>query len=1027
MVVSVVSKQSPGDVCRCITTNCHPQQSGVSGKCWHLTKVAEEPREEVETMTKSSKSRITEPVFNAALGDVLQTKHPRWRKNVTVEETNVFRDAAGLRPDILIRQPGGLPVCIESEYVPASTVEKDARDRLGRTLQEDGRRIEQTVALRIPAHLPTSGRHKLHKLIEDALFEFCVYSRFKGKNHRWPEKGWIRGGVDDLAISIELVALSEDEIASGLDVLSNGIADAAKVLRDDSVDKPGILEDIASVLHQRDGEQTSRMAMAIIANAMIFQTAVAGTASSDKSFKIETLSTLSRGSTSVPKIRVMKHWQGIIQKINYWPIFRLAADLLEPIPNGTAQKILDTLALVSSELVNLGATSKHDLSGRMFQRLIVDRKFLATFYTLPSSAVLLAELAIERLDVEWSKEEAVTSMRIADFACGTGALLHASYNSMLSRYRRRGGEDRILHSRMMESVLVGSDIMPAAAHLTASVLSSAHPTVPFRNTSIITLPYGEPPDGSGRELALGALDLIKDEETLPLFGTGEERLRGLETIDEGSVQVPHRGFDMVIMNPPFTRSTGQEAEKVGVPVPSFAGFSNSDEEQRKMSKVLTKITKRDMVGTGQAGLASNFIDVAHIKLKEGGVLALVLPATFPQGKAWEKARKLLDRHYIDIVVVSIIADKATDRAFSADTGMAEVLVIATRKTGDHTGQEVRFVNLARRPESLLDAVTMATTVKSAPHIKFFTPLYIGGGWDAGNIFVGSLSNAGSAGTADEAVVRAAQGLLCGDVFLPRITKPFSLPLVSLSELGERGLYHMDIYGTEISKKSGLPRGPFDIESLTKGGIPSWPALWEHDATRETRLVVKPDHQGIVRPGCDKHASDAWKKAASRLHFNRDFRLNSQPLGACFTADPAIGGTAWPSFFCDDQRWEFPLLLWANTTLGLLAFWWIGTTQHSGRVRLSISKLPELVTIDVRQFSADQLVMAEAIFNDFKEQTFAPANEAWEDETRKSLDRAVLVDLLGLPADIMEPLDLLRRKFCAEPSVHGGKSTALKES
>ena len=69
--------------------------------------------------------------------------------------------------------------------------------------------------------------------------------------------------------------------------------------------------------------------------------------------------------------------------------------------------------------------------------------------------------------------EAVGALRIGDFACGTGALLNAAYEAVLSRYRRRGGNDRDIHPRMMEHALVGADIMPAATHLTASVLSEA--------------------------------------------------------------------------------------------------------------------------------------------------------------------------------------------------------------------------------------------------------------------------------------------------------------------------------------------------------------------------------------------------------------------------------------------------------------------------------------------------------------------------------------------------------------------------
>ena len=80
------------------------------------------------------------------------------------------------------------------------------------------------------------------------------------------------------------------------------------------------------------------------------------------------------------------------------------------------------------------------------------------------------------------------------------------------------------------------------------------------------------------------------------------------------------------------------------------------------------------------------------------------------------------------------------------------------------------------------------------------------------------------------------------------------------------------------------------------------------------------------------------------------------------------------------------------------------------------------TLDVTQLSEDQLKIAESIFEDMREREFLPANEAYRDESRKELDRRVLVDLLGLPESVLEPLDLLRLKWCSEPSVHGGKGT-----
>lgn len=90
--------------------------------------------------------------------------------------------------------------------------------------------------------------------------------------------------------------------------------------------------------------------------------------------------------------------------------------------------------------------------------------------------------------------------------------------------------------------------------------------------------------------------------------------------------------------------------------------------------------------------------------------------------------------------------------------------------------------------------------------------------------------------------------------------------------------------------------------------------------------------------------------------------------------------------------------------------------------MTISKLPELPFLDTRKLTAKQHRLAKRLFNQFKTKTFLPANEAYHDENRHALDESVLVQLLGLPKSILAPLDLLRKKWCYEPSVHGGKST-----
>lgn len=974
-----------------------------------------------EKSAKSSTSagRLTEGIVNAKLGEILGRKNPRWYDRIDTESTSVFEEKASLRPDIVVRPLGSMPVIIETKFrgaaarggKQAEAVEEDAISRLDLIFDNNGNSIEQSIAVRLPDELRSLGQFELDTQLESVMLEYCVFSGTPDNYDRWPRSGWITGSVDDLATCIELVSLSENRIAQGMTILEERVSQASNIFEDDSMIFSDMPRRVAKQLHQKPDMQTTRMAMAILANAMTFHTAIAG------AHGIAGLSDLYYRKDVMSAHNLLMEWHRILSDINYWPIFRIAMDILSPLREATAGKFLDRLAKAAIELSGLGATSQQDLFGRMFQRLITDRKFLATYYTLPSSAAFLAELAIARFDIDWADKKAVSSLRIADFACGTGALLSAAYGAVQGRHRRSGGDDVALHPMMMENTLVGADIMPVATHLTATLLSSSHPSIPFTKTSIVTLPYGKPPVKESKVLALGALDLIEKEDTIALFGTGQERVRGGSRPVTENVQLLNRSFDLVIMNPPFTRPTNHESTEI--PVPSFAGFETSEDEQKAMSKRLANMRRPGMAGHGNAGLASNFIDIADVKVKNGGVIALVLPASFLQGKAWSSARSLIERRYSDITVVSIASAGSSDRAFSADTGMAEVLVVATRKDPGKQRGSALFINLERRPRTLLEATAIASAGVRIPESRESGKLWIGSEERAGCYIRGRLSQAGGAGVREEEVASTASHLVNGQLRLAQRHGLDDIPVVTLGALGNRGLLDRDISGKNAT---GVPRGPFDIEGFESKDVPSYPALWSHVASREKKLVVQPDNRGVPREERRDHADKVWNATSSRLHFNRDFQLNSQPLAACTTMEPTLGGRAWPNFLCDDRRWENALVLWANTTLGLIAFWWIGTRQQQGRAGITITRLPDLTVLDVRQLSAKQLGQADSMFASFASRELLPANEAWRDGTRQDIDRAVLVDLLQLPEDILEPLSLLRRQWCAEPSVHGGKST-----
>ncbi len=992
----------------------------------------------------------TEPTINNRLADCLRRRHPEWRGAAIVsEQTGVLLDEPLKKPDVLIRN--GAPVIVEAEIAPGATADHDAIERLNRKVASAALTVEAAVALIYPGRF----RDKvLESDLDSALaaandLEWRVfYASSTGTPSRFPSSGSIRGGIDELATTIETLTISPHHVEKAADILEQAVVEASTILNSLS---DGCQIEIGSWLHQAPDTQTMQMAAAIMADAFLCQTAIAESCSTPN---ID--ATRARDiDRTLCKRHVLDVWHEIL-KVNYYPIFSLASRILTSVPDNKAGAVCDRLATAAQDLATAGAVEVQDLAGQMLGSLIADRKLLATFYTRPESAALLAELAVSRLKIDWSDPAAVTSLRIADLACGTGALLSAAYRRVAARHRRHDKDPAQIHNEVMRQSLIGADVMPAAAHLTTMMLSAAHPSKPFDACEIHVVRYGLTQVGqklleTGKEecletkhVRLGSLELMAKDQTGSLIGQESKRLAGQEhriREDDTAFELSAGNVDLMIMNPPFTRPTGHESTKVGVPVPSFAGLNTSASTQKQMSRRLSKLRPPDhSAGHGNAGLASDFIDLAHNKLRPGGVLALILPAQIIAGQSWTKARKLLRDHYSDLVVVTIAAtESSTSRAFSADTGMAEAILVATKRTDnlalDETPTDTStYAILHQRPASLLEALETVRSIQSVRNEPGVQPLLIGDnqiGWLTEADFVAE-ARGHPTGVLSPDVADTARSLSSGEELrLPRL-RVQPLRTVALRTLGSRGPYHLDINGPPQSSQS-KPRGPFNVSPINRATHKrvSWPVLWSHEHEHETRMNVLPDSDGTPRHGQLSEAQNLWNgtsdtAGATRLHINRDFQVNSQPLGACLTPQDALGGRAWPSFGVvpadelDRLLWEMALCAWLNTTLGLIARWWISGRQQKGRANLSIKTIGLIPVPNLAEIPHTQLSRLAEAFNQHAAEVLLPANEAWRDPIRQSLDESVLCRALDLPKMVLGPLETLREQWCAEPSVHGGK-------
>ena len=985
---------------------------------------------------------ILENLLNARIATLLDRMSPGWQ--VSGEVKGAFQGNQR-QPDILVLPRGRHPVVIENEYVPADNVEEEARVRLGESLDaavaHSSGQVNSVIALRSPTSLrDCAGQDAVDAMLTEGVS--LEYALFTGGDpseaKRFPKSGFIRGGIRDLAAFTVYASVPEHLVEEAVDILKAGVHATAHQLRWCVEESDTTLPEINRILKQpyveetlrmektSREEQTLRMAATVMINALMFHENLAG------QHGIKDLEALTDKWGLLLRSTVLEEWRKIL-KVNYWSIFNVARELLRNItPPEAAYHVLREMRYTTDKIMSLGVSRSHDLSGTVFQRLIADRKFLATFYTRPESAALLAHLAIPDGD-QWADPERVREFRIADYACGTGTLIHAAYRRLNQLHWIAGGQPEKLHAYMMEHSLTACDVLPSAVHLTASMLSSSHPRQGYERTRTIVTQYGKTENGDASNVSLGSLDLLASNggirPLIPLHtgvavtGKGEQQ----SLLDD--VDMPPASQDLVIMNPPFTRagSDWQSGNPQGYDTKTFHGLSTDAETQRKMAK-LAKEYAKGTCAHGYAGIASWFVALADRMVKNNGTIALVLPMTVLQGATWQKTRELIVSEYSDVKALTIAAPRQHDRSFSAETGMAETLLLC-RKSQDSSNGRGLFVSLLRRPRNEMEAVELARAISSVaedrPNLRTLedgpfagSPLLVGEEL-LGDIIDAPLSKQlpwSAVGIMDFSVAQTVYQLTGGILWLPRMSEKDALPIPisTVHPAGKLGKGDAVIVGRQ-------GKAAFDMINPPSGAS-TYPMLWSHRAYRENRMIVAPDSEGRARPGMQSNVDEIWN-TRSHAHHNRDFQFNSQPLAVAFTETQTIGGRAWPNVKFEDRAQEVAYTLWGNTTPGLLCYWWHSSRQQAGRGSMPISAIRTMPTLDIAKLTPRQLAAAEEIFDDMRASQFLPANEAYRDNTRQELDYRVLVEMLGLPKTVLEPMDLLRLKWCLEPSVHGGKSTA----
>lgn len=954
--------------------------------------------------------RNGETSVNVELGLLLRDRLPT--SSVSWQNSRVIVEDASLQPDLLVTAPDRTPLVLEAEYEPGRNVEREAKERLGLRVRQVVHPIETAIAVLYPLRLE-SVEDVTEELLGSRL-RFCVHY---DDGTRFPTGGWVTGSVDDLADLARTEAVPKRAASLAADRFQLGIDLAEPILRELQLKGSGAVGQIARYLGLGNVQQTQRMACAIVLNAIVFHEHLAAF------HRFDPFSKLANQRGGVQKDDVLRVWDEILE-IDYWPIFATARTVVNELPVPYAHRLLSTLYGAAEKFTVNGLSNSQDLTGRVFQRLISDRQYLATYYTLPASATLLASLALSKVDyITWGDAASVGSMKVADFACGTGALLSAIYREIINRYETAGRDASELHAPMLESVLTGCDVMPSAVHITGSTLSGMQPQRRYSGTNLFTMPYGRRRDD---EVAIGSLELLNQTSILALFNTSAPAVRtgpqGQGDTHEFVVDIPDREFDVVIMNPPYTSNTKHRDAESGVRAAAFAAFETPESDQSDMASKL----RQKASGTcyhGHAGLGSAFAALSDAKVKPGGIIAFVLPLTALNGSSWQKFRSMLTTTYTDLSVITLTGDDGRI-AFSSDTSIAECLVVARKlKPEESPDGRAQFVSLRRRPENIAQAMTTAKQLNDMPKARTLEGGPYGGlTIKVGDEVIGEAIDSdteergagfGCARLRDAAVGQTAYALANCSLWLPSLSPISDLPLVRLFDLAERGPDSQMFVGKQHN-------GPF--EKSPRNPNATYPALWNRRGHEESSFVYQPDSELVVRPSMEQRAEELWE-TASRVHIAREFGFNQDAVGAVLTDRPTVGGRSWPSMKLRDARHERAVVLWLNSTLGLLTYWWSSSRQQGARGGLTITQMGRLVVPDFRRFTDEQFAVAESVFDRFRGAEFKSAFEAHADAERCKLDELLVCDVLGLGSDVYDAVRLLAGKWCAEPSVHGGRKTA----
>ena len=671
---------------------------------------------------------------------------------------------------------------------------------------------------------------------------------------------------------------------------------------------------------------------------------------------------------SDPISALEKAWDMILA-VDYRPIFETALTVITvPYSNKNFQSAIAMIIKEASAASNEAAGLRHDLVGRVFHRVLDTAKFDGSFYTSTAAASLLAGLAIRAQTLP----DNLRDMRIIDPACGTGTLLMAAAERI--KELRPPPPPQISTEdaqALIEHTLTGIDVNVSACHLAATTLGLLSPTTLFAKMNIHRALLGPESEHRDADVRLGSLELLASDT---LAGMPWAITAQVDTgADTAAIDLAKNSFDLVIMNPPYTRDSLRH-----------------DQFSREVEKRLKAHEKKLMEGTGAhgSGNSSSFMVLGeHLaKLEDGATLAAVLPLVAATNTSGARVRELIGEYFhIEYVICSHDPHRFQ---FSENTQIGEMLVVARRHQAEPKDQPpTKFVNLEINPDRSDKAIALAAALND-----------------------------------DQRGARKARII---NWPADRVAKGNWTPVLWLNHTITNSVYEMQ-QGSWLS--SGIttinnifkvgPAGRRIRDAYVASTTGSRSALWQNDVTHTNKMRPSPDTDIEPKPG-KEHLADKYWTQRGRLMISEKPRLTTNHVLAVCLNKRAVGSKWIPvrprlGIAIDPYEIEKAMCVWLNSSPGSAAL--LGSSDRHNMSRFHIS-LDTIRSTAMPKFTPESAQALAEVFDEWADATPRPLAGAVECRVRRALDDAVVAHLGADPDAVVA----IREALASEPSVTGKRA------